>query len=701
MFKLCFISLLFVIPYSSIVHAQDEQLFSMTLAELAKIRIISSGALTATEEEKIPATITTIDREMIDASGARSLDELLEYYVPNLLTLQHHGSGQHIGLRGIISDLDNKILLLVNGRLMNHKSVFGAFTERFMSMLGDIDHINVITGPGSALYGPGALAGVIDIHTQDSRVYKGADINLRRGFEEEFTALEMRYGHDFGSDHGIYVYYGVDDYTGAQGDLSEGYISKAGSYNNGTTWSAGYFDDLPNYHGSDFARHKFHLDYDKGDFSFFSRYTRGGVRYRNPYFFELDHWQHYQQLTTQADYEHKMSDELSLELSAGWDSTHVERSVTGDIPHFSFSEEEFKLKMLAQWTPVIEHSLALGGEYSREDFARDSLGIATDFSHASVNGPKRDPWTTDTYSLVGEYQWRASDKWSVFVGGRGDKHTWSNWLFSPKAAVIWSPSKKQSVKLIYNESVRKIDDEPLEALIRSDAVDNAEKEEIKSLELKHEYNFSKPLKTGYTVFYYTYDIIAWTRATLRESPIGTIDAYGLELELNYSDENHDLGLFHSYTQLQSFNLLDNTLIDQAISTEPYGYGNDFHNWSPHITKLHWLWRLTNKTKVNTSLQVFWGFPGAEDYAQYNVDNLGRGGISGRTISDGRTKAFGASAYLHTGLDYVINERATAKIKFYNLLGLIDKDLNKRNRYYQMGQFRNEVPAVSLGVELGF
>lgn len=701
MFKLCLTGLFFFSIYSSVVLAQDEQLFSMTLAELAKIRIISSGALTATEEEKIPASVTTINREMIDISGARSLDELLEYYVPNLLTLQHHGAGQHIGLRGIISDLDNKILLLVNGRLMNHKSVFGAFTERFMSMLGDIDHINVITGPGSALYGPGALAGVIDIHTQDSNVYEGADVNLRRGFEEEFTTLEMRYGHNFGDEHGIYLYYGVDDYNGAPGDVSEGYISKGGSFNNGTSWSAGYFDDLPNYHGSDFARHKFHLDYDKGDFSFFSRYTRGGIHYRNPYFFELDHWQHYQQLTAQADYEHKMSDELLIEFSTGWDSTHVERKITGGIPHFSFSEEEFKLKILSQWTPTIQHSVAVGGEYSREEFARDSLGLASDFSHATANAPKRDPWSTDTYSLVGEYQWRANNRWSVFLGGRGDKHTWSNWLFSPKVALIWSVQDKQSVKLIYNESVRKIDDEPLEALIRSDTVESAEKEEIKSLELKHEYHFSNPLKLGYNVFYYTYDIIAWTSATLRESPIGTIDAYGLELELNYNSENHNLSLFHSYTQLRDFTLIDNALIDQAISTEPYGYGNDFHNWSPHITKLNWLWGLNDKIKMNTSFQIFWGFPGAEDYAQYNVDNLRAGGINGRTISDGRTNAFGMSAYLHTGLNYLMSEKATVRLNFYNLLGLFDKDLNKRNRYYQMGQFRNEVPAVSLGLELEF
>jgi RNA polymerase sigma-70 factor (ECF subfamily) len=54
----------------------------------------------------MPASITRIDRGMIEQSGARSLFDLLEIYVPNFHYLPHHWEAPHMGMRGLIGDRD-------------------------------------------------------------------------------------------------------------------------------------------------------------------------------------------------------------------------------------------------------------------------------------------------------------------------------------------------------------------------------------------------------------------------------------------------------------------------------------------------------------------------------------------------------------------------------------------------------------------
>ena len=122
----------------------------------------------------MPASITSIDRKMIEESGARSLFDLLEIYVPNFHYLPHHYEAPHMGVRGLISHRDDKYLLVVNGRVLNEKTHFGALSERDMPMLGDIRKIDVVRGPGSVVYGPGAVSMVINIQT-DSFADHGSD----------------------------------------------------------------------------------------------------------------------------------------------------------------------------------------------------------------------------------------------------------------------------------------------------------------------------------------------------------------------------------------------------------------------------------------------------------------------------------------------------------------------------------------------
>ena len=59
-------------------------------------------------------------------------------YTKLLRYLPHHWEAPHMGMRGIIGDRDDKYLLVLNGRVLNEKTHYGALSERDLPLLGDI-----------------------------------------------------------------------------------------------------------------------------------------------------------------------------------------------------------------------------------------------------------------------------------------------------------------------------------------------------------------------------------------------------------------------------------------------------------------------------------------------------------------------------------------------------------------------------------
>ena len=86
----------------------NEDLLQLDLQQLMQVKIDGSATLTPTATRKMPASVTTIDRQMIEESGARSLYDLLEIYVPDFHYLPHHWEPSHMGMRSIIGDRDDK-----------------------------------------------------------------------------------------------------------------------------------------------------------------------------------------------------------------------------------------------------------------------------------------------------------------------------------------------------------------------------------------------------------------------------------------------------------------------------------------------------------------------------------------------------------------------------------------------------------------
>lgn len=586
-----------------------DKLMSMDLDQLQTVDVAASeaavtiptGTLTATTTDSIsPYTVTHITREMIEKSGARNLNELLDIFVPNLEVIRHHSFQPHIGIRGIVSDREDKYLLRVNGRVMNQHFLVGADSERDVPLLRDIDFVDVIRGPGSTTYGPGAIAGVINIQTLNGITFQGFDVQARQGFEQYMTTTEMRYGESLGEEKGFFAYYGYGDQDGADSRDAPVIYGRTGALPNGYPQAVAG-EPVPFYTPNDGAtfhghpQHKVHLEYTQGTFDAWARYTYSSYfnpnqmrnMYRPPYGIAgansvlVDRpggAGEYQQLTFFMSKVLELSDELQVSGIASWDMyDFVESRLNATHSYFPSREEETYLRAMAQYTPDDVQALAVGWEMSREIF-----GLPTNLSDRPTRSARLglidEPWQTFMNSGFAEYRRELADPLTVILAGRVDKHTYSDYLFSPRVSVLYEVNEWNLLKFNIGESVRKACDEELRAeWLANGSI--ADSETLKNIELRWEREPYENLWYGASVFYQTHEVVGFTGSLSRSTLLGTFDSWGWELEANYIHGSDYFTVSQGYVKLIRGSLVDPTLI-QGISAAPYGYGSDFANWSP-------------------------------------------------------------------------------------------------------------------------
>jgi outer membrane receptor for ferrienterochelin and colicins len=173
-------------------------------ADLSELRglvdepILSTASQSLETASAAPATSTSISAEELRRFGIRSLDEAINYLSLGMLT-QNPLHSVDVGARGVLltSDFGNHVLLLVNGHAMNEQFDGTAYFERGAAIPFElIDHIEIVLGPGSVLYGSNAMLGVINIITKRARAFAG--YHLVAESELPVSArLGLGVGHEF------------------------------------------------------------------------------------------------------------------------------------------------------------------------------------------------------------------------------------------------------------------------------------------------------------------------------------------------------------------------------------------------------------------------------------------------------------------------------------------------------------------------
>ena len=681
---------------------KNTDLTDLSIEDLMNVEIKSTATLTDTKPRLVPAAVTTITAEQIKASGARSLFELLDIYVPDLQVIRHHWESDHMGLRGIMGDRDDKYLLLVNGKVINERTHFGALTERDLVLLQDIHHVDIIRGPGSALYGPGAVSMVINIVTYNAKTFQGTEATGRTGAIEEFYSSEVKHGQLFDSnDGGLFVYTGVGKYVGASkydAPVVYPYTFPDGSYDAGDPYTGpGISRDHASLSGS--SPLKFHAELTKGDLDIWGRYTRGGQEYvwapgallpppagYGTGYGTSNSWG-YQQYTGFIGYTQELNKDADIDYAFSYLRTEFSQYRINS-PSSAYREDEYYGKILLKWQPSEQHRIALGSEISHRE-----LGMETSlWPHVDAQSQRFDQmprWSTNMYSVLGEWQWNMNDQWTTFAGGRIDKHTFTDYMYSPRLALVYTPTKKDAYKLMWSRSVRANVEEEMKAQDMN-GQGNSAPEILDSVEFRYEQQQSKNLDLAASIFvHYNLELIAWS-GTAGTTNIGTEREYGAELEAAYHTDKTRFMISHGYTKLYGFTLANGQ--DTYITAKPYGRGDDLANWSNHITKITAQQKLDDKWTFNASFRIYWGFPGMKDY-QKEFPSSGE--------ENGWEKAYRGNYYLNLGLQYQPSKDLTIGVTGYNLLGIFDIDLNKRNYLASSGDYRCEAPAVGVMVQYKF
>ena len=113
-----------------------------------------------------PNSTSIITKQDIQLSGITRIPELLRR-VAGMDVMQITAGDTNVSMRGLNSRLSNKLLVLVNGRAIKNDILGSTFWEALSVDVDAIERIEVVRGPGSSLYGADAVAGVVNIITQE------------------------------------------------------------------------------------------------------------------------------------------------------------------------------------------------------------------------------------------------------------------------------------------------------------------------------------------------------------------------------------------------------------------------------------------------------------------------------------------------------------------------------------------------------
>lgn len=145
--------------------APDDEAAAQATDEAPYEETVVTASRRAQSTLEAPNATTIITAEEIRLSGATNLPELLRR-VPGAEVMAMGVSSHNVSFRGFNQRVSNKVLVLLDGRTEYQDFLGGTVWPAIPIGLEEIERIEVIRGPGSAIYGANAMLGVINIITR-------------------------------------------------------------------------------------------------------------------------------------------------------------------------------------------------------------------------------------------------------------------------------------------------------------------------------------------------------------------------------------------------------------------------------------------------------------------------------------------------------------------------------------------------------
>ncbi|HXE97432.1 MAG TPA: TonB-dependent receptor plug domain-containing protein, partial [Dongiaceae bacterium] len=158
------------------VVAQNDQADNRDLLMFFEEQDLVTATKRPTSLRRAPAIATIISADEIRNMGARNLADVLKMVPGFGISINEYGL-TIIEVRGVRSSTSEKILVMIDGHSLN-KNITGSAFYPYAEMLPmeNVKQVEVVRGPGSALYGNSAFVATINIITRNAEEINGLEV---------------------------------------------------------------------------------------------------------------------------------------------------------------------------------------------------------------------------------------------------------------------------------------------------------------------------------------------------------------------------------------------------------------------------------------------------------------------------------------------------------------------------------------------
>lgn len=166
-------TLLFALSMSPIMHASADN-STDTIGMNRLHEVVVTGSNHAVGRNLMPYTVTTVGSKQLEATGSSQLLSAVSGLVPSLFVSERNifgfgvssGGSGGIKIRGVGGSPTNAVLMMVDGQ----PQFAGIYSHHVADSYGveNVDHVEILRGPASVLYGSNAMGGVINVITKNA-----------------------------------------------------------------------------------------------------------------------------------------------------------------------------------------------------------------------------------------------------------------------------------------------------------------------------------------------------------------------------------------------------------------------------------------------------------------------------------------------------------------------------------------------------
>jgi outer membrane receptor for ferrienterochelin and colicins len=547
---------------------------------------------------RAPSVATVITAEDIRAMGAADLDEVLQT-VPGLHVSRSPVLNAPIyTFRGVRGTLTNPhVLMLVDGVPQTRIYAGDRGLNWGGQPLENVARIEVIRGPGSALYGSDAYSGVISIQTKRAADIAGTELGIRGGSFGSAGGWALHGGRWSGVDVAAYLAYHETDGGGrtVTADAQTGLDAIFGSFgvppvsrapgpmNNGYRLVDAALD-------LGFERWRFRTSYKRVD----DLQTGAGVAQA----LDPTGTNTSQRIDADLSWHDTVSPGLELMLRA-YASRYDESSQLvlfpagtnlglgffedGMIGAPAKWERQARLEATATYTGLAGHRVRFGAGYANQNMYRlhETKNFNPDFSPIGTGSWEDVTDVTDTVPFMRPHQrnvahaylqdeWSIATDWALTAGVRYDHYSDFGSTTNPRVALVWDASYDITAKLLYGTAFRAPAFSELYLINNPTAIGNPalSAEKMQTLEAAWSWQAASNARFGLNLFRHWLTDLITLDSTLVYRNQGKQDGHGAEIEAEW-EPTRQLRLAAHYAVQRSTDA--QTDRDPGLSPRQRGY----------------------------------------------------------------------------------------------------------------------------------